>query len=129
VPIRRRAPTGFVLAYVVLTEHRVARLGRCSTLVATPNPRRSHPRCPLVNRTARHGETRSLTRNLIMSASHHPTDIHRRQQRKKKRNKLRARIAAAPASARAALEAKVQRTYSLFHTRSDEKQTRAQDPA
>jgi hypothetical protein len=50
-----------------------------------------------------------------MSASHHPTDIHRRQQRKKKRNKLRARIAAAPAVGRAALEAKVQRTYSRFH--------------
>ena len=50
-----------------------------------------------------------------MSASHHPTDIHRRQQRKKKRNKLRARIAAAPAIGRAALEAKVLRTFSLFH--------------
>ena len=50
-----------------------------------------------------------------MSASHHPTDIHRRQQRKKKRNKLRARIAAAPAVGRVALEAKVQRTYSHFH--------------
>ncbi len=50
-----------------------------------------------------------------MSASHHPTDIHLRRQRKKKRNKLRARIAAAPAAGRAALEAKVQRTYSPFH--------------
>ncbi len=50
-----------------------------------------------------------------MSASHHPTDIHRRRQRKKKRNKLRARIAAAPAVGRAALEVKVQRTYSPFH--------------
>jgi hypothetical protein len=50
-----------------------------------------------------------------MSASHQPTDIHRRQQRKKKRNKLRGRIAAAPAAGRAALEAKVQRTYSQFH--------------
>jgi hypothetical protein len=50
-----------------------------------------------------------------MSASHHPTDIHRRQQRRKKRNKLRARIAATPAVGRAALEAKVQRTYSRFH--------------
>jgi len=61
-----------------------------------------------------------------MSASHHPTDIHRRQQRKKKRNKLRARIAAAPAVAHAALEAKVQRTYSSFH-KPDVK--RAQVPA
>lgn len=50
-----------------------------------------------------------------MSASHHPTDIHLRQHRAKKRNKLRARIAAAPASGRAALEARVLRTYSPFH--------------
>jgi hypothetical protein len=50
-----------------------------------------------------------------MSASHHPTDTHLRQHRKKKRNKLRARIAAAPAAGRAALEAKVQRTYSPSH--------------
>jgi hypothetical protein len=51
-----------------------------------------------------------------MSASHHPTDVHLRQHRTKKRDKLRARIAAAPAVARAALEAKVLRTYSPFHT-------------
>ena len=51
-----------------------------------------------------------------MSASHRPTDIHRRQQRVNKRNKLRARIAAASATGRAALEAKVQRTYSPFHS-------------
>ena len=50
-----------------------------------------------------------------MSASHKPTDTHLRQHRVKKRNKLRARIAAAPAVGRAALEAKVQRTYSRFH--------------
>jgi len=57
-----------------------------------------------------------------MSASHHPTDIHLRQHRLKKRNKLRARIAAAPAAAgRAALEAKVQRTYSPFHSTMKEK--------
>jgi len=55
-------------------------------------------------------------RTLIMSASHHPTDIHLRQHRAKKRNKLRARIAAAPASGRAALEAKLQRTYSRSHS-------------
>lgn len=53
-----------------------------------------------------------------MSASHHPTDTHLRQHRLKKRNKLRARIAAAPASGRAALEAKVLRTYSAFHSTS-----------
>ena len=50
-----------------------------------------------------------------MSASHHPTDTHLRQHRAKKRDKLRARIAAAPTSGRAALEAKVLRTYSPFH--------------
>jgi hypothetical protein len=53
---------------------------------------------------------------MIMSASHHPTDIHLRQHRAKKRHKLRARIAAAPSTTRAALEAKLQRTYSPFHT-------------
>lgn len=47
-----------------------------------------------------------------MSASHHPTDIHLRQHRAKKRDKMRARIATTPASGRAALEVKVQRTYS-----------------
>jgi len=56
-----------------------------------------------------------------MSASHHPTDIHLRQHRAKKRNKLRARIAAAPASARAALEARVLRTYSPSHRMLKEK--------
>lgn len=49
-----------------------------------------------------------------MSASLHPTEIHRRQHRKEKRNKLRARLAAAPAGDRAAIEAKIQKTYSLF---------------
>ena len=56
-----------------------------------------------------------------MSASHHPTDIHLRQHRAKKRKKLRARIAAAPAAGRGALEAKVQRTYSPFHSTVREK--------
>jgi hypothetical protein len=56
-----------------------------------------------------------------MSASHRPTDIHLRQHRVKKRNKLRARLAAAPAIGRAALETKLQRTYSLFHARAEEK--------
>jgi hypothetical protein len=56
-----------------------------------------------------------------MSASHHPTDVHLRQHRAKKRNKLRARIAATPAIGRAALEAKVQRTYSPFHMTTKEK--------
>ncbi len=56
-----------------------------------------------------------------MSASHHPTDIHLRQHRAKKRDKLRARIAAAPATGRAALEAKVQRTYAPSHSTMKEK--------
>ena len=56
-----------------------------------------------------------------MSASHRRTDIHLRQHRTKKRDKLRARIAAAPATGRAALEAKVQRTYSPFHSMIKEK--------
>lgn len=55
-----------------------------------------------------------------MSASHRPTDIHLRQHRAKKRNKLRARIAAAPTTGRA-LEAKIQRTYSPFHSLAKEK--------
>jgi hypothetical protein len=58
---------------------------------------------------------------MIMTASHHPTDIHLRQHRAKKRDKLRARIAAAPATERAALEAKVERTYSPFHSVTKEK--------
>jgi len=59
---------------------------------------------------------------MIMSASHHPTDIHLRQHRLKKRNKLRARLASAPATGRAALEAKLLRTYSPFHSMMKEKQ-------
>jgi len=56
-----------------------------------------------------------------MSASHNPTDQHLRQHRLEKRNKLRHRIAAAPASERAALEARIQRTYSPFHVPAKEK--------
>ena len=48
-----------------------------------------------------------------MSASLHPTEIHRRRHRTKKRNKLRAQLAAAPAAGRAAIEAKLQKTYLL----------------
>jgi hypothetical protein len=47
-----------------------------------------------------------------MSGSLHPTEIHRRRHRIEKRNKLRARLAAAPAAGRAAIEAKLQKTYS-----------------
>jgi hypothetical protein len=58
---------------------------------------------------------------MIMSASRHRADIHLRQHRAKKRDKLRARIAATPATGRAALEAKVQRTYSRSHSMMKEK--------
>jgi hypothetical protein len=66
---------------------------------------------------------------MIMSASRHPTATHLRQHRVKKRNKLRARIAAAPAHARAALEAKVLRTYSAFHSMTREKMKEKLPPA
>jgi Family of unknown function (DUF6800) len=48
-----------------------------------------------------------------MSASLHPNEIHRRRHRKEKRNKLRAKLAATPAVGRAAIEAKLQKTYAL----------------
>ena len=48
-----------------------------------------------------------------MSASLHPNEIHRRRHRKEKRNKLRAQLAAAPVVGRAAIEAKLQKTYAL----------------
>ena len=47
-----------------------------------------------------------------MSGSLHPTEIQRRQHRNKKRNKLRAQLAAAPAVGRAAIEAKLRKTYA-----------------
>ena len=49
-----------------------------------------------------------------MSGSLHPAEIHRRRHRQEKRNKLRAKLAAATAGERAAIEAKLQRTYLLF---------------
>lgn len=51
-----------------------------------------------------------------MSTNHRRTDQHLRQHRLKKRAKLLARIAAAPAHAKAALQARVLRTYSPFHS-------------
>jgi len=48
-----------------------------------------------------------------MSGSLHPKETHRRQHRKQKRDKLRAQLAAAPAVGRAAIEAKLQKTYAL----------------
>jgi len=52
-------------------------------------------------------------KEFIMSASLHPAETHRRQHRKQKRDKLRAQLAAAPAVGRAAIEAKLQKTYAL----------------
>ena len=48
-----------------------------------------------------------------MSGSLHPTETHRRRHRKEKRNRLRARLATAPAAGRAAIEAKLLKTYVL----------------
>lgn len=50
-----------------------------------------------------------------MSASRIANVLHLRRHRAEKRRKLRARIAAAPVVARAALEARIVRTYSAFH--------------
>jgi len=47
-----------------------------------------------------------------MSGSLHPTELHRRRHRIEKREKLRAQLAATPAAGRAAIEAKLQKTYS-----------------
>lgn len=49
-----------------------------------------------------------------MSASLRPSEVHRRRQRKEKRSKLRAKLGSAPAAERPAIEAKLQRTYTLF---------------
>ncbi len=51
-----------------------------------------------------------------MSASLHPNVVHQRQHRREKRAKLRARLAAAPVAGRAAIEAKLQRTYALVQS-------------
>ena len=48
-----------------------------------------------------------------MSASLHGTETHQRRHRKQKRDKLRARLATAPAGARAAIEAKILKTYPV----------------
>jgi hypothetical protein len=58
-------------------------------------------------------QTEYLLKEIIMSGSLHPNEIHRRQHRKQKRDKLRAQLAAAPAAGRAAIEAKLQKTYAL----------------
>ena len=51
-----------------------------------------------------------------MSGSLHPTAIHLRRHRKQKRAKLRAKLASTPAAGHAAIEAKLQRTYSPWHS-------------
>jgi hypothetical protein len=50
-----------------------------------------------------------------MSGSLHPTETHLRRHRREKRHKLRAKLAVAPPGERAAIEVKLQRTYSLVH--------------
>ncbi len=45
--------------------------------------------------------------------SRYSAEIHRRRHRTQKRNKLRAQLAAAPVVARAAIEAKLQKTYGF----------------
>jgi aspartyl/asparaginyl beta-hydroxylase (cupin superfamily) len=50
-----------------------------------------------------------------MSGSLHPNETHLRRHRREKRNKLRAKLAVAPPGERAAIEVKLQRTYSLLH--------------
>lgn len=54
-------------------------------------------------------------RRIIMSGSLHPAAIHLRRHRKRKRAKLRARLAATPAVGHAAIQAKLERTYSFCH--------------
>ena len=54
-----------------------------------------------------------------MSGSLHFNEIHRRRHRREKRNKLRAQLAAAPERDRAAIEAKLQRTYALVPGATD----------
>jgi hypothetical protein len=62
---------------------------------------------------SRQRSTVSLRRSIIMSAGLHSTEINRRRHRKEKRDKLRAQLAAAPAAGRAAIEAKLLKTYPL----------------
>jgi hypothetical protein len=84
-------------------------------------PKSATSRCPVMHSQWMRVRNRLLARIITMSASHTPTDLHLRQHRAKKRAKLRARIAAAPMSGRAALEARVERTYSAFHIPAPEK--------
>ena len=48
-----------------------------------------------------------------MSGSSHYAEINRRRHRKEKRNKLRAQLGGATAAGRAAIEAKLLKTYPL----------------
>jgi len=86
-----------------------------------PRPTGRDLPCALVSSGRERRRDTLAGRNMIMSASRRPTDIHLRQYRAKKRAKLLARIAAGPASGRAALEARVERTYSRSHSMTREK--------
>lgn len=77
--------------------------------------------CTCEQITAACSATLGAENHTSMSASHHPTDIHLRQHRRKKRAKIRALIAAGSKAGHDALEARVQRTYSLFHVPAKEK--------
>lgn len=63
-----------------------------------------------------------------MSGSLHPTEVHRRRHRIEKRNKLRAQLAAAPAAGRAAIEAKLLKTYPLGSGPQPPQSTKASAP-
>src|SRR5688500_8850288 len=54
-------------------------------------PKESVSQCALVSSRREHRRDTLAQRSVLMSASHHPTDVHLRQHRAKKRNKLRAR--------------------------------------
>ena len=85
-----------------------------ASLRVTPD-RRTRPGVSRSSTTDPAGRKYNTARRIIiMSGSLHPADIRRRRHRKEKRDKLRAKLAAAPAVGRAAIEAKLQRTYSLF---------------
>jgi hypothetical protein len=56
-----------------------------------------------------------------MTATHKPTDQHLRQHRREKRHKLRALIAAGAKTGLAGIQAKLQKTYSAFHVRTETK--------
>src|SRR4051812_28091698 len=101
--LEQRKPGGLSHDYAGRDRHMAVRRfeWRWPAIPASVRPTVSRSmECAVLNSKRRSPADRLDPRDPIMSASHHPTDIHLRQQRKKKRNKLRARIAAAPAVGR-----------------------------